>query len=212
MRAMATQVVCQVCGGPVTVPRRGPVGKFCSPSCRSRARYVPRPADPEARARAARVAATAKWSRLDAESRSAVMSAVARARYPDPAAARPTRTQRACRFCGVVTRMSSNQQSCGSVSCRLARNAERNRKYAAARRAITRGVEAEVFEPADIYERDGWVCGICDRPVEKAAKWPDPMSVSLDHIIPLSRGGKHVPDNARCSHLVCNTRRGNRFK
>jgi 5-methylcytosine-specific restriction endonuclease McrA len=36
------------------------------------------------------------------------------------------------------------------------------------------------------------------------------MSVSLDHVIPLSRGGNHEPGNVQCSHLACNVRKGAR--
>ncbi len=63
---------------------------------------------------------------------------------------------------------------------------------------------------AKVYERDGWICGICDTPVDPALAYPDPMSVSLDHIVPLSLGGEHTEANTRCSHLTCNVRRGNR--
>lgn len=66
------------------------------------------------------------------------------------------------------------------------------------------------FDSAEIYERDGWVCGICSDPVDHALTYPDPMSASLDHIEPLSLGGSHTRDNSRCAHLRCNIRRGNR--
>src|SRR5699024_2990102 len=58
------------------------------------------------------------------------------------------------------------------------------------------------------FDRDGWICGICDDPVDRAMEYPDPMSVSLDHIIPLSKGGSHTPENVQCAHLDCNLRKG----
>jgi 5-methylcytosine-specific restriction endonuclease McrA len=33
------------------------------------------------------------------------------------------------------------------------------------------------------------VCGICGRPVDKTLKWPHPFSPTVDHIIPIDRGG-----------------------
>ncbi len=49
------------------------------------------------------------------------------------------------------------------------------------------------------------VCGICGRPVDKSIKFPDPMSPSIDHIIPVSKGGNPVDiDNLQLSHLKCN--------
>ena len=78
------------------------------------------------------------------------------------------------------------------------------------RRARLLSNDWESFDPVEIYERDGWVCGICELPVDRALAWPDPLSVSLDHIIPVSLDGPHTRANTRCSHLGCNSKRGNR--
>lgn len=34
--------------------------------------------------------------------------------------------------------------------------------------------------------------------------WPDPLFASIDHVIPLSKGGLHERANLTCSHLRCN--------
>lgn len=47
-------------------------------------------------------------------------------------------------------------------------------------------------------------CGICLKPI-RARKW------HLDHIMPLSRGGKHCYLNVQPSHVRCNLRKGNRI-
>lgn len=60
----------------------------------------------------------------------------------------------------------------------------------------------------EVFERDNWTCGICDEPVDQDIKWPDPRSVSLDHIVPLALGGAHSRANTQCSHLTCNVRKG----
>jgi 5-methylcytosine-specific restriction endonuclease McrA len=78
------------------------------------------------------------------------------------------------------------------------------------RRAQKAGVESEKFKASEIYERDGWLCGICSERVAQAVEYPDPMSPSLDHIVPLSLGGPHTRANTRLAHLVCNVKRGNR--
>ena len=41
----------------------------------------------------------------------------------------------------------------------------------------------------EIGERDGWICGICDEPIDKTLRFPNQQSPSLDHIKPLSLGG-----------------------
>lgn len=75
-------------------------------------------------------------------------------------------------------------------------------------RARKFGVKREPFGVAEIYERDNWTCGICGDHVDPERKWPDQMCPSLDHIVPLSMGGSHTRDNARCAHWLCNSLRG----
>lgn len=61
-----------------------------------------------------------------------------------------------------------------------------------------------------VFERNGWICALCGDPVDRAAVWPDKLSASLDHIIPLSLGGEHVLTNVQCSHWGCNRAKGAR--
>ena len=49
------------------------------------------------------------------------------------------------------------------------------------------------------------VCAICGKPVDKAIKYPDPMSPTVDHIIPLAKNGDPVSlDNLQLAHRYCN--------
>ena len=49
------------------------------------------------------------------------------------------------------------------------------------------------------------VCAICGQPIDKRLKFPNPLSPSIDHIIPVSKGG-HPADiqNLQLTHLKCN--------
>jgi hypothetical protein len=71
-------------------------------------------------------------------------------------------------------------------------------------RAERFGVEYEVVIRSKVFERDEWTCGICNEPVDRLVTYPNPMSVSLDHIMPMCAGGTHTYDNVQCSHLHCN--------
>lgn len=65
----------------------------------------------------------------------------------------------------------------------------------------------ERFTVAEIGERDGWLCGICGdtaRPVDPARGRPDPLSASIDHIVPVAAGGTHTRANVQIAHWFCN--------
>lgn len=49
------------------------------------------------------------------------------------------------------------------------------------------------------------ICGICGKPVDKSLKYPDPMSPTVDHIIPVAKNGDPVSlDNLQLAHRYCN--------
>ena len=56
------------------------------------------------------------------------------------------------------------------------------------------------------------VCGICGKPVDKSLKFPHPMSPTVDHIIPIAKGGHpSALDNLQAAHLICNQVKGSRL-
>jgi hypothetical protein len=69
----------------------------------------------------------------------------------------------------------------------------RNGKYY----ALYKGAEgAELIQRRDIWNRDGGICGLCRKPIEGA--------FDIDHILPVSLGGEHVPHNVQVAHPACN--------
>lgn len=78
------------------------------------------------------------------------------------------------------------------------------------RRVRTNREGSERFDPLEVYERDGWICMLCGRPVDKHVRWPDELSASLDHNVPLVAGGLHTRANCQLAHLICNIRKGGR--
>lgn len=86
---------------------------------------------------------------------------------------------------------------------------DRRRNNAQARRARMLGARTggSVFL-ADVRERDGDGCALCFDPIDFSLAFPHPLSKSVDHIIPLSKGGPHDPSNCQLAHLICNTAKG----
>ncbi|WP_424462881.1 HNH endonuclease [Pseudoclavibacter helvolus] len=96
---------------------------------------------------------------------------------------------------------------CGGKIDMTARSPGGKRKYSSASccskcRAphLTRHVPA-------LVARDGIACGICGCDVDLTLAYPEPLSKSVDHVIPRSLGGPDELTNYRLSHLRCNVRR-----
>jgi 5-methylcytosine-specific restriction endonuclease McrA len=78
------------------------------------------------------------------------------------------------------------------------------------KRARRNGGKHEAVYAQRVFERDRWRCGVCRKKIDPKLKNPHPMSVSLDHVVPLSQGGDHSYANTQATHLTCNIARGAR--
>lgn len=56
------------------------------------------------------------------------------------------------------------------------------------------------------------VCAICGRPVDFSLKFPHPLSATVDHIVPIDKGG-HPSDlaNLQLAHFCCNRQKSNKM-
>lgn len=80
------------------------------------------------------------------------------------------------------------------------------RYYSAKRRAVY--ARGEDIDSLTVFEEDGWVCRLCDKPISRYIRYPAWLCATLDHIIPLSLGGEHVRANVQTAHRICNERKG----
>lgn len=80
---------------------------------------------------------------------------------------------------------------------------------ASIRRAKYYGVHYENINVLDVIKRDDCTCQLCGESINLSLKHPHPMSFSLDHIKPLSKGGTHTFENVQSSHLKCNINKSN---
>lgn len=70
----------------------------------------------------------------------------------------------------------------------------------AKRDARLRGAQTEPVNRLDVYYRDSGICHICREAVPLEG-------FTLDHLIPISKGGPHCPSNVAVAHRSCNSRR-----
>jgi hypothetical protein len=78
------------------------------------------------------------------------------------------------------------------------------------RRLRLESQKVEFVNPLKVFNRDKWICQLCNHPVSKIRDRRFIDIASLDHIIPISKGGEHSYANTQLAHLSCNIRKGNR--
>lgn len=88
------------------------------------------------------------------------------------------------------------------------RNPEAVRAKGSRRRAKIRNATVGDVDLLVLWAEQRAICGLCELPMDETLAWPDPLSRSVDHIVPLSRGGTHEQSNLQWTHLVCNIRKG----
>lgn len=57
------------------------------------------------------------------------------------------------------------------------------------------------------------ICGICGRPVDFSLKYPNPLSATIDHIVPVAKGGHPSDiDNLQLAHFSCNRQKSDHYE
>lgn len=72
------------------------------------------------------------------------------------------------------------------------------------RKARKKNAFLEDVDRNAVMARDKWTCHLCKEKIPKNAAWPDRLFGTLDHIVPLAKGGKHSYANIKAAHLTCN--------
>lgn len=76
------------------------------------------------------------------------------------------------------------------------------------KRRVQKTATCEYYQRREIFERDRWICQLCLDPVDpgllKISHY-DPLKPTIDHVIPLSKGGGDNPSNVQLAHWSCNT-------
>ena len=133
----------------------------------------------------------------------------ARPRYVDLPPKRRQWWACACQVCAAKYVHTTHSTVCSSECERIVRR-EAGSRSQAQRRARQRGGHAEVFDRIEVFERDGYVCHLCGDMTDPEATYPALNMPTLDHVVPLARGGHHTRANSKTAHLLCNSLKGHR--
>lgn len=186
---------CIWCGKEFVAGLRGPVGRFCSAGCRSKASPSRRRSIEEAAER--RSARHCEWCCGPLLPRRKTYCS-------DPCRrnalkGRP-RSVGSCSDCGVLVGGPQRVVLCTGCRRRHTRASDNGKTHV---RRLRPGAAYESFSHEDIFERDGWRCHICQHRVSR-------KTATIDHLVPLSCGGDHTAINVATAHRRCNIKRSNK--
>lgn len=95
-----------------------------------------------------------------------------------------------------------------SVQTEAGRNRYRSEGYKRRARKVDATVEA--VDRDEVMRRSKWRCHLCSRPIPKNEKHPSPLFGTVDHVLPLCKGGAHSYANVKAAHLSCNCAKGSK--
>jgi hypothetical protein len=75
------------------------------------------------------------------------------------------------------------------------------------RQGIKKG---NVISHDKVAERDGHNCYLCEQKVDMSLPRTSRYGATLDHVIPLSKGGTDTMDNVKLTHWICNIQKSDK--
>ena len=118
-----------------------------------------------------------------------------------------------CSECGKIVDVYNTSQKTCSVECSKTRT-NRLAKERKDKRLNNANIVDKDISLKTLYKRDKGICYICggkcdfkDHAREGSNFTSGPTYPSIDHIIPLARGGKHSWDNVKLAHHLCNAKK-----
>ena len=125
------------------------------------------------------------------------------------------RKYRTCKNCGVVFYSDTHRVLCDK--CKKDTIRISHRKYYKSKEIKRRIKIQSAMVDNDITvqalaERDNNICYLCNKPVDFSDYYDNGVTIicgnnypSIDHVIPLAKGGLHSWDNVKLAHRICNS-------
>lgn len=189
-------VKCIFCGSEFVPRRAGTQAKYCSEECKNKAKYE--------------AEIIQEWGSVEAwQNELERRKDEARREKIAQREASKVWYEGTCKVCGAPFKTLNPSQKTCSKEC------SKRLQYGHKLHRIPKDqiVDKDITLEA-LYRRDSGVCYLCGKPCD----WNDRDAEhnicgknypSIDHLIPVSRGGKHSWDNVRLAHCGCNSAKSN---
>jgi 5-methylcytosine-specific restriction endonuclease McrA len=131
-------------------------------------------------------------------------------RWREEVATRPEFKEWECAWCNEMIRVpiSFTGHNKYHDECKLRARRARDRRKTLRRQGV-KSVERITHE--EIAERDGYLCHICGDSVDMSLPRTSKLGATLDHVIPVSKGGVDSRENLKLAHWICNVKKSNRI-
>ena len=116
-----------------------------------------------------------------------------------------------CAYCGATFTPTHRreQQHCSSQCASLFRHESDLRSGKRIARRLRMRCHKTLTDA--VVARDGAICHLCTKPIDLTLSGHDLMGLTIDHVIPIARGGSHTLDNLKPAHRTCNARKSSRM-
>jgi len=133
----------------------------------------------------------------------------AKQRYAEQMKTRPAYKFRQCDWCEQPIKLpySSNSPNKYHPDCKTQARRARDRIKTVKRQGYRSNY---LVTHEEIASRDNYTCQLCDQPVDMTLPRTSKFGATLDHRIPISKGGADTLDNLQLAHWVCNNRKSDR--
>lgn len=110
-----------------------------------------------------------------------------------------------CPVCGAFYfTQKSNSKFC-SKECLKKQQAFISNRHKDFRRRVAKTKESKEITLQALYKRDKGICWICGKPCDITLDSNDKYYPSIDHVVPIAKGGRDLWDNVKLAHRICNS-------
>lgn len=117
-----------------------------------------------------------------------------------------------CKLCGKVFESKWGKQFCSDKCQRKWRNRLREKKRSVrTKRAKANGKYDNSITLEKLYKRDKGICYLCGKHLSLKTYYNAPTAPTIEHVIPIVKGGTHTWDNVRLACRQCNGIKGTKL-
>lgn len=131
-------------------------------------------------------------------------------RWREEVASRPAHKEWECGWCRqmVTVPFAFTGSNKYHDECKLRARRARDRR----KTLLRQGVKSDKrITHEEIAERDEHRCHICGDSVDMSLPRTSKLGATLDHVVPVSRGGVDSLENLKLAHWICNVRKSNKM-